>query len=92
MPIDGHAGVIFQHDNARRPHIPQITRTFLHWPARSSDLNPIEHVWDKMGRRLRRFPHKQTVWRSSVVTYSKLVMRYLKTDRSSYSGHAPVSW
>jgi transposase len=60
--IDGHAGVIFQHDNARRPHIPQITRTFLqqaeieilHWPARSSDLNPIEHVWDTMGRRLRR--------------------------------------
>jgi hypothetical protein len=58
MPIDGHAGVIFQHDNARRPHIPQITRTFLHWPARSSDLNPIEHVWDKMGRRLRRFPQQ----------------------------------
>ncbi|GBN97885.1 hypothetical protein AVEN_199785-1 [Araneus ventricosus] len=22
------------------------------WPARSSDLNPIEHVWDMLGRRI----------------------------------------
>ena len=25
----------------------------LPWPAVSSDLSPIEHVWDKMERRLR---------------------------------------
>jgi hypothetical protein len=24
----------------------------LEWPPRSPDLNPIEHVWDAMGRRL----------------------------------------
>ncbi|GFT95564.1 transposable element Tcb1 transposase [Trichonephila clavipes] len=24
----------------------------MDWPARSSDLNPIEHVWDFLGRRL----------------------------------------
>ncbi|GFW93202.1 transposable element Tcb2 transposase [Trichonephila clavipes] len=24
----------------------------MDWPARSQDLNPIEHVWDFLGRRL----------------------------------------
>lgn len=31
-------------------NIPQIN-----WPARSLDLNPIEHVWDMLGRRARAF-------------------------------------
>jgi hypothetical protein len=63
--INEHAGVVFQQDNAR-PYIVKISSTFLQqaeveslpWPARSSDLNPIEHVWDIMGRRLRRFPQQ----------------------------------
>lgn len=51
---------IFMQDNAR-PHTANITRRFferhditlLRHPSMSPDLNPIEHVWDIMGRRLR---------------------------------------
>jgi hypothetical protein len=50
---------IFQHDNAR-PHSVRIVSEYLdevgiasmQWPARSQDINPIENVWDMMGRRL----------------------------------------
>lgn len=52
---------ILMQDNAR-PHTAIVTRRFferhditvLRHPAVSPDLNPIEHVWDIMGRRLRR--------------------------------------
>jgi hypothetical protein len=52
---------IFQQDHAR-PHIARRELQFLHesgvnispCPARSPDLNPIEHVWD-LGRRLTTF-------------------------------------
>ena len=46
-------------DNAR-PHTARHTREFLaqagvpllDWPARSPDLNPIEHMWDELERGL----------------------------------------
>ena len=52
--------VTFQHDNAR-PHTAILTRNFLTqsninvlpWPAMSPDLNPIEHLWDRIDRQIR---------------------------------------
>ena len=53
--------VNFMGDNAR-PHSAAITRQFLatnnvnvlDWPTNSPALNPIEQVWDELGRRVRR--------------------------------------
>ena len=56
---------IFQHDNVSS-HTARDTVDFLRtnnidfideWSANSPDLNPIEHVWDSLDRRLRRRPN-----------------------------------
>lgn len=51
---------VLMHDNAR-PHVARIVRAYLaevgipvlDFPASSSDMNPIEHVWDYIHRRVR---------------------------------------
>ena len=51
----------FQHDNAR-PHTANVTRNFLaqqsfrvlDWPSSSPDMNPIEHAWNELNRKVRR--------------------------------------
>ena len=48
------------HDNAM-PHVARICRQFLNrnnvnvlpWPAVSPDMNPIEHICDYLGRKVR---------------------------------------
>ena len=53
-------GLTFQHNNAR-PHTALVTANFLAqnnvnilpWLPLSPDMNPIEHIWDELGRRAR---------------------------------------
>jgi transposase len=70
---------VFMDDNAR-PHRSALVRDYLRqeaittlpWPARSPDMNPIEHVWDIIGRRIRqRQPPVQNLAQLDVVLHQE---------------------
>ena len=57
--LQRHGPAILMHDYAR-PHVARICRQFLNrnnvkalpWPAVSPDMNPIEHIWEHLGRKV----------------------------------------
>ena len=60
VPLLQRNPMVFQQDNAR-PHTARLTQDFLHyesinvlpWFSKSPYLNPIEHLWDELGRHVR---------------------------------------
>ncbi|GFU33723.1 DDE_3 domain-containing protein [Trichonephila clavipes] len=55
--LNGLRGTIFQQDNAG-PHTASVAQDFLRhfqtlpWPACSTDLSPVEHVWEQLKRQM----------------------------------------
>ncbi|XP_048258591.1 glutamate receptor-like [Haliotis rufescens] len=62
-PVGSYVSLAIEHDNAR-PHTARLTQNFLAnanihvlpWPACSPDMNPIEHMWEILGRKVRNRP------------------------------------
>ena len=82
--------LILQQDNAR-PHVSRVCQDFLannnsiplDWPPYSPDLSPIEHLWDRLDRRVREGRNPLATLaqlrNSSVNEWNNIPMRTVKT-------------
>jgi hypothetical protein len=80
-------GMVLMQDNST-PHTGRTTQQMLQghnirildWPPCSPDLNPIEHFWDEIDRRVRQLPKPQNLVqleRDLVNTWTNLPQRFL---------------
>ena len=77
---------LLQQDNAR-PHTARFTTDLLRqqgvnvmpWPSLSPNLNPIEHLWDELGRRVRARPVQPQNLRQLEIALHQVWARFHRT-------------
>ncbi|KAG2190355.1 hypothetical protein INT46_010295 [Mucor plumbeus] len=90
----------FQQDNAT-PHTSEITQdcfsangfifeTIRDWPAQSPDLNPIEHVWYQLKRRLNTYPTRPTTKEELEARITSEWYKFTKNDCLKYIDSMPA--
>ena len=90
--VRARSGMIFQQDNAR-PYTARHTQQLLNqqnvnvlpWPALSPDINPMEHVWDFMKRRIQQqnVHNRQGLQRAILQEWNNLPLRFIRSLISS---------
>ena len=97
MPFMATMGsnAVYQDDNAR-PHRARAVEAFviqqqintMDWPACSPDLDPIEHVWYKLGRAIRKRLTLHSTLRNLrqrlLEEWVRIPQRYIQTLINSY--------